>query len=101
VQVRRGALFIRDLRSQLLFLVRGDDAEGIERLEEDLAALDRLLGVFPDAGSELTKIDGTALRKLKLRRCPFIVWYLREKDQITFTRLFHARQDRATPSVTE
>lgn len=94
MRVLRGATFHRDLHAQVNILVGRQDAEGVDRLSADLAALQDLLAAFPDAGRELAAIDRSTLRKLKLRRCPFVVWYLREQDRVTLTRLFHARQDR-------
>lgn len=93
LRVRRSAKFARDLDAQVAFLVAGDDLEGIDRLELDLAAVEQLLSTFPDAGRELGATESWSLRKLKLRRCPFVVWYQRESGQLTLARLFHARQD--------
>lgn len=32
------------------------------------------------------------LRKLVLRRVPFVIWYAAEADEVWLLRLFHARQ---------
>lgn len=92
LRVRRSAKFARDVAAQVGFLVANDDLEGIDRLELDLAAVVQLLVAFPDAGRELGATESRSLRKLKLRRCPFVVWYEREAGQLTLVRLFHARQ---------
>lgn len=92
--VRRSATFARLLEAQARFLTDRDDADGIRRLEEDLSDLTGLLATFPDAGRELATQEGATLRKLKLRRCPFVVWYVRQKDRVTLARIHHARQDR-------
>jgi len=94
VRILRSQLFRRTLEVQLEFLVLHDDPEGIQRLREDLADLERVLASFPDAGRELAVHEGATLRKLKLRRCPFVVWYVRQKDGVTLARIYHARQDR-------
>lgn len=57
-------------------------------------SLEVLLASFPDAGRVLANLEGGTLRKLKLRRCPFVVWYARKPGEIALARIFHARQDR-------
>lgn len=94
MRVRRSATFARLLEAHVSFLTDRDDAEGIRRLEEDLFDLTGLLGSFPDAGRELATSKRGSLRKLRLRRCPFVVWYVRQKDGVTLARIYHARQDR-------
>lgn len=97
MRILRSHLFRRTLDSQLEHLVEQEDSEGIERLRDDLAALEALLASFPDAGRELATQEGATLRKLKLRRCPFVIWYVHHKDRITLSRIYHARQRRPVP----
>lgn len=63
----------------------------MERLREGLVEARRLLGRFPEAGARLG--DPAALRKLILRRLPF-VGYVVEPDAMWLVRGFHVRQDR-------
>ena len=92
MRIVHAAPFRRSLDAQLEFLVAREDQDGILRLREDLAALETLLASFPDAGRELARSEDATLRKLKLRRCPFVVWYVRRSDRVTLARIFHARQ---------
>lgn len=99
MRILRSQLFRRTLDAQLEYLVEQEDPEGIGRLREDLAALEALLASFPDAGRELARQEGATLRKLKLRRCPFVGWYVRQKDRVTLARIYHARQDRPSHMI--
>lgn len=92
--IQEDATFRRSLEAQVEHLVRLRDADGIIRLRDDLADLKTLLGSFPDAGRDLASTSDATLRKLRLRRCPFVVWYVRQAKRVILTRLFHARQDR-------
>ena len=85
--------FQRTLEAQQRFLADEGDIEVILRLRDDLAELRSMLRSLPDAGRELVRTDGVSLRKLKLRRCPFIIWYARERDRMLLTRIYHARQN--------
>lgn len=97
--IQEDATFRRSLEAQVEHLVRLGDTDGITRLRDDLADLKSLLGTFPDAGRELASANDATLRKLKLRRCPFVVWYVRQADRVILARLFHARQAQPTPGL--
>ncbi len=64
--------------------------------ERDLDTLRSLLGRFPEAGRELDRIGRKTLRRLKLHRAPFFVWYSfdpgRREGVVELYRLFHSRQ---------
>ena len=68
----------------------------ISILERDLDTLRSLLSEFPEAGRELDRVGPKTLRKLKLHRAPYFVWYSfdpeRGRGVVELYRLFHARQ---------
>jgi plasmid stabilization system protein ParE len=82
-----------------MYLVERGEREWAARLREDLDEIGELLGRFPEAGRELARDGDASLRKLRLRRCPFVVWYGFDPlaEQATFIRLFHARQRTPKP----
>lgn len=60
------------------------------------------MGQFPEAGVELARDGAMTVRRLRLKRAPFYVWYLvdlRKGRRVTFFRLFHARQLTSPVSV--
>ncbi len=101
-RVRFEAAFQRDLRAQLSFLRDNDeDPSWIERLRSGIDEAVELVARFPDVGS-VEGVDGTwVLRRLILRRLPYMIWFARDAEaaDIWFLRLFHARQDRARAVV--
>jgi ParE toxin of type II toxin-antitoxin system, parDE len=105
--VRFEAAFRRDLRAQLDWLTENEDDSSslIERLQTGLDEAVELVSRFPDVGS-IVEQDGTmVLRKLILRRLPYVIWFARDvadlSADIWFLRFFHARQDRppAVPAL--
>ena len=67
----------------------------MQRLWDEIDAAEDLLGQFPDAGVELREDGAMTVRRLRLKRVPFYVWYLvdlRQGRRVTLFRLFHARQ---------
>lgn len=65
-------------------------------LAQDLDTLRSLLAEFPEAGRELDRAGVKTLRRLKLRRAPYLVWYSFDPESpartVELYRLFHARQ---------
>ena len=104
-RVRFEAAFRRDLRAQLSYLLdNADDPSWIERLRSGIDEAVELVAGFPDVGST-EAVDGTrVLRRLILRRLPYVIWFARDAEDpsadIWFLRLFHARQDRAQAVAT-
>jgi len=67
----------------------------LQRLWDEVDAAEDLLGRFPEAGVELARDGAMTVRRLRLKRAPFYVWYLvdlRRSRRVTLFRLFHARQ---------
>ena len=66
----------------------------IDVLERDLDTLRSLLSQFPEAGRELDRAGAKTLRRLKLHRAPFFVWYSFDPERgiVELYRFFHARQ---------
>lgn len=92
MRVRVRASFAADVASQVKWLRAEDQEERVEGLREGLVEVRRLLERFPEAGARTG--EPAALRKLILRRLPFVVWYVVERDAVWLVRLFHVRQDR-------
>jgi hypothetical protein len=71
-------------------------------LWDEIDAAEDLLGQFPDAGVELRQDGAMTVRRLRLKRVPFYVWYLvdvRKGRRVTLFRLFHARQRTPEPRL--
>jgi plasmid stabilization system protein ParE len=97
-RVRVHADFLHDLRGHLGWLTEHRDPSWIERLRIGIDEAIALVARFPDVGS-LEGKDGTVvMRRLILRKIPYVIWFLRDagdaKADIWFIRLFHTRQDR-------
>lgn len=72
----------------------------LQILGQDLDDLVQLLTRFPDAGRELDREGSHTLRKLRLRRVPFYVWYRTADGEDTWlVRLFHVRQRTPRPRM--
>lgn len=93
--VRYAETFWNDVAAQIEYALERDEREWTVKLTDDIVELQRLLAEFPDAGVELDRDGAMTLRKLRLRRCPFLVWYTADRERVVIARLFHARQ--ATP----
>ena len=95
-RVRIRDSFRVDVRAQIAWLRRHRDASWVAGLRDGLREVRTLLMHYPAAGSVLDDRDGLLLRKLILRRLPFVVIYAHEdKDVLWLLRLFHHRQDRS------
>ena len=100
-RVRATEGFRADLRAQLTWLVKSDQEGWIEGLQEGLDEAFVLLEKHPGVGAlEATAEDGD-LRRLILRRVPYVLWYATERgsrSDVWLLRLFHTRQARPSPS---
>ena len=92
--------FIKDTKSQVAWVLREERAGEIDALEEGLQEATSLLADLPGVGV-LEAADGPLqLRRLLLRRLPFVIWYqLGKSREVWLLRLFHVRQDRPRPAV--
>lgn len=99
--IRYAATFARQLEVQAIYLEDRGEADWADRMREDLDQMKQLLGRFPSAGLELARQKDVSLRKLKLRRCPFVVWYSIDASEghVTFVRLFHSGQLTPEPRI--
>lgn len=97
-RVRIVDTFRVDLRAQLSWLARVEEDGWIDGLRDGLDEVIELLALHPRAGALETRSPSTELRRIVLRRVPYVVWYSvgRGKD-VWLLRLFHARQRRPTP----
>ncbi len=88
--------FAADLDGEVDYLRRHHEWGWIVTLHEDLRDIEGMLARFPESGRELAREGLEALRKLRLRRAPFYVWYSFDASvpngAVTFLRLFHTRQ---------
>jgi len=98
-RVRHATDFTHALETILARLRSQEHASWLAMMRDDLAEIERLLTRFPDAGRVLATEGTFALRKLRLRRAPFYVWYVVDvaRQEVTFVRLFHTRQRTADP----
>lgn len=90
--IRYAATFWRDANAEIRYAIEHGEERWSRQLAEDIVDVERLLTDFPDAGRELDRIGETTLRKMKLRRCPFLVWYTTDPQKVVIARLFHVRQ---------
>ena len=99
--IQYGADFAAGLRANLEYLRKRGDVDWFELLETDLRELELLLSKFPTAGTLMACRGAMELRKLRLKRTPFVVWYVADikitKSPVTFLRLYHARQRSTQP----
>jgi plasmid stabilization system protein ParE len=96
--VRVATGFRKDLRAQLAWLSVVDEGGWIEGLREGLDEAFGLLAEHPGVGSLEAKEGSSELRRIVLRRVPYIVWYATKGGDVWILRLFHARQHRPKPS---
>jgi plasmid stabilization system protein ParE len=94
MRIDRDREFLSDLRGQLGYLVDRGEAEWILILQQDLADVEDLLRSFPDAGREVLIGRGAPVRRLRLHRAPYVVWYQvsARGRRVVLLRLFHVRQ---------
>jgi plasmid stabilization system protein ParE len=94
-RVRIEAAFLRDLSAQISWL-EGEGRPGqIERLETGIDEVIELLSRLPRVGALDATHGAAELRRLLLRRLPFVVWFSTDAAPgVWLLRLFHVRQDR-------
>jgi len=100
-KIRYAADFARGLDAQLTWLASQGETAWIERLREGLDEAAILLSRHPQAGPLEESEGGSDLRRLVLRRVPYVIWYATLKGprgEVWILRLFHARQRRPKPS---
>lgn len=100
--MRIHADFLSDLNSQLSWLATKGDPGHIDHLEMGIEEAIALLSQFPGVGT-LEASDGKPqLRRLILRRLPYVVWFQSGSSKdVWLLRLFHARQDRPRLTMDE
>ena len=88
--------FRGDLRAQTRRLLADERPEWAERLIDEIELAARLLGHSPEAGPVEQRRGGREIRRILLRRLPFVVWYHwhRAARKVVVLRLFHVRQRR-------
>jgi plasmid stabilization system protein ParE len=101
--VRHGETFSRDVGAIVERLAEQQEWSWVEKLGDDLEHLERIISAFPAAGRSLAARGTRELRKLRLRRCPFVVWYLWEpaspEGPVSLVRMFHVRQWTPAPRI--
>ncbi len=92
--IERDADFLVDLENQVGYLFLADERRWISMLQEDLYEALELLASFPEAGQQVSLQRRPRVRRLRLRRTPFVIWYrvTANRQRLVLLRLFHARQ---------
>ncbi|MBL8957033.1 MAG: hypothetical protein JNK82_40040 [Myxococcaceae bacterium] len=97
--LRHSEAFRADIRANVIHLVRTDRLEWLDLLHDDLAQLQGLLVAVPRAGVLVKKRGASELRKMRLRRTPFTVFYACRPDDtkgpVVMLRLWHLRANGA------
>ena len=95
MRVRLQADLLSDLEDQLAWIPEQRDATWAVRLREDLDEALDVLAQFPVLG--MVAAGGDELRRLPLRRTPFVLWYALgpKRDDVWVVRLFHSRQSQS------
>ena len=88
--------FRADLPGQTRRLVAEEKPDWAERLIGEIESVAMLLGGSPRAGMVETRRRGREIRRLVMRRLPFVVWYHlpARSRKVVVLRLFHVRQRR-------
>ena len=86
--------FDADVGTAAARLVAESEWRWIWVLAQDLETLRSLVSQFPEAGRELDRAGARTLRRLKLHRAPYLVWYSFDPERgiVELHRFFHARQ---------
>lgn len=93
-RVRVRASFLSDVHAQIRWLREHGSDTDVAGLRAGIREARSLLGQFPTAGPVERDVGEHSLRKLLLRRIPFVIWYVDDGANIWLLRLFHARQER-------
>ncbi len=95
--------FKKDLNGQLRWLAANRDDQWIKQLQNGIDEAIRLLSQFPAIGTIERQEGSVVLRRLILRRLPYVIWFVSEEKKpepyIWVLRLFHARQNRPVPAL--
>ena len=88
--------FLKDLRAQTRRLLEEDKADWAERLIDEVEEAAALLGRFPEAGPVEARLGGHEIRRVLLRKLPFVAWYRwrAQEKKVVVLRLFHLKQRR-------
>ena len=88
--------FRSDLRAQTRRLLEDEKADWAERLIDEIEEAAMLLARFPEAGPVEALRGGREIRRVVLRRLPFVAWYhfRAPEKKVVVLRLFHLRQRR-------
>jgi plasmid stabilization system protein ParE len=88
--------FRADLLEQTARLIADERQDWAERLIEEVEEAASLMGQFPRSGQVESRRRGQALRRLLLRKLPFVAWYHWDAKarRVLVLRLFHVRQRR-------
>ena len=84
--------FGRDLAAQTTWCVEHDHERWAKDLMLDVIALAKLLERLPESGVLEDARGKKGLRRLVLRRVPFVAWYVLDGATVSVVRLLHARQ---------
>lgn len=92
--------FIRDVKAQVEWLEGEGRSEQTDGLEAALAEATMLLAARNGVGALEATESGLELRRLLLRRLPFVIWFQAGPGrEVWLLRLFHVRQARPHPRV--
>jgi plasmid stabilization system protein ParE len=88
--------FRKDLAARTRRLVIEDRRDWADRLIEEIESVATLLAASPHAGPIEMQRGRRAIRRLVLRKLPFVVWYTSHERSrsVVVLRLFHVRQRR-------
>jgi hypothetical protein len=100
-RILHGTDFVAAVRSDVRYLPAQDRREWIALLQKDIHELERLLATVPRVGRLMAVRGGHELRKVQLRRTPFVVWYATEPAKrtapVVLLKLYHLRQKSRRP----
>jgi plasmid stabilization system protein ParE len=103
VRVSARNSFVADVRAQVRWLRGQDEPERVVGLREGVQEARELLSQLPRAGALIDRDGDGELRKLVLRKVPFVVWYVFDERsaEVWMVRLFHVRQRRSQTSAAD
>jgi plasmid stabilization system protein ParE len=92
--------FQKDLRGQLSWLAAQGEVARIDALRLGLEEAWSLLRTTPHAGAIEGGAQSAQLRRLILRKVPYVIWYVVDESShdVWVLRIFHARQRRRRPN---
>ncbi len=97
-RVRFHAELREDLRRQIDWLSDNRDPSWIDGLRKGIEEAEDLVSTFPHVGTIEAQTGTSVLRRLILRKVPYVLWFTwdtaDEAGDVWFLRLFHAREER-------